>query len=86
MGVGERILQIGVWSAAVDGAAAVAADGGGDVAVVPFLVGLAAQYMLGLSPVSTKLWNYSSTLLPPPSPSPSIIFCPVYWELMFLVS
>jgi hypothetical protein len=45
-------------------------DGGGDggdgggvvVVVVLFLVGLVAQYVLGLSPVSMKLWNYSTTL------------------------
>jgi hypothetical protein len=74
MVAGERILLIGMWSAAVADVAVVAAAGGGGgdggggvVVVVPFLVGLVAQYVLGLSPVSMKLWNYSTTLLLPVS-------------------
>jgi hypothetical protein len=69
MVVGERILQIGMWSAAVVDVAVAAGGGGGDdgdgAVVVPFLVGLVAQYVLGLSPVSMKLWNYGTTLLLP---------------------
>jgi hypothetical protein len=77
--VGERILQIGMLSEAVadvvaEVVVAAAGDGGGGgggaggdygAVVVPFLVGLVAQYVLGLSPVSMKLWNYSTTLLLP---------------------
>lgn len=71
MVVGERILQNGMWSAAVADVAVAAGGGdGGDGAgagavVVPFLVGLVALYVLGLSPVSMKLWNYGTTLLLP---------------------
>lgn len=49
MVVGERILQCGMWNAAV--AAVVDADADGDV---PSLVGLAVRYVLGLSPISIK--------------------------------
>jgi DNA-binding transcriptional LysR family regulator len=63
MVVGERIPQSEMWSAAVADVVVVAAAAGCGVVVVPSLVGLVAQYVLGLSPVGIKLWNYSTALL-----------------------